>query len=123
MCDSDYSDDEEQSYDQQIKNLAKNEAIRIFTKINAACESIKKAYVNKDSKCIIMELLSINICYKLFQNMVVNIIEYVLKNEPIICDIYYTYYIYIANKEIKPYIHMSKECKIEAQLIRDKLNF
>ena len=123
MSDSEYSSDEEQSYDQQIKNLAKKEAIDIFTKINEACENIKKAYVVKDSKRIIMELLTINIGFKHFKNMAVKITEYVLRYEPIICDIYYIFCIHIANKEIKPYIHMSKECEMNTRSIRDKLNF
>jgi hypothetical protein len=121
MSDSDYSSDEELSYDQQIKNLAKREAIDIFTKINKACENIKKE--NADRNIIIIGVLTIFMGFKQLQNMAVKITEYVFKSEPIICDLFHTFCIRVANKEIQPYIHMSKECEINAKLIRDKFNF
>jgi uncharacterized BrkB/YihY/UPF0761 family membrane protein len=121
MTDSEYSTDEEQSYDQQIKNLAKKEAINIFTKINEAFENIKKEKTNIN--IIIVGILTISMGFKQFQNMAVKITEYVFRHEPIVCELYHTFCIRIANKEIKPYICMSKECEIKAHLIRDELNF
>jgi hypothetical protein len=121
MTDSEYSTDEEQSYDQQIKNLAKKEAIDIFTNINEAFENIKKEKTNRN--IIIIGLLTIFVGLKQFQNMAVKITEYVFRHEPIVCELFHTFCIRIANKEIQPYIHMSKECEIKARLIRDKLNF
>ena len=122
MSDSETSSDEEPTYAQQIKILSKSEAIKLFDKINITLQNIKEANVHKNINRITEETLIIIEDFGRFRSLASNVTKHVFSYEPIVCDLYYTFCIRCANKEIQPYIHMSKECVLEARSISDEFN-
>jgi hypothetical protein len=117
MSDSEYAYDEELTPVQQIKILSKSEAMKLFDKINKGLQKIKEsnATITED---ILMMIKNVDE----LKNLATYTTESVFQYEPMVFELYYIFCIRSANKEIQQYIHMSKECIIEAYSIRDKLN-